>query len=93
MWVVATANSAFIIIAALYDVVLIFVAAMDLFLSPRPRDFEIERSVAPRMNLGGPNAVTLRVRSRARLPVELILRDDVGGGLPSIRLHENRCAV
>ncbi len=75
-WVAAAASSEFLVAAALYDVVLLFVAALDLLLSPQPRDFDIERSLSDKMNLGVANTVTLQAHSRANAPVTLTLRDE-----------------
>ena len=75
LWMAAAANHNFMAVAALYDGVLIFVAAMDLLLSPRPREFDLQRQVEPKMNLGVPNPVTLRLRHRVQRPVQMTLRD------------------
>ncbi|RYG63947.1 DUF58 domain-containing protein, partial [bacterium] len=64
------------VIAGIYDGALLVLALCDLLLSPRPHDFEVERDFESKMNLGAPNEITLRARSRARLPVSLTIRDE-----------------
>ncbi|HEX8236227.1 MAG TPA: DUF58 domain-containing protein [Abditibacteriaceae bacterium] len=79
-WVVALLSREFIVAAQLYLLVLAFVALLDLVLSPQPQDFEIERHVPDKMNLGTSNKVRLEVRSRAarmpETPMPLTLRDE-----------------
>jgi uncharacterized protein (DUF58 family) len=75
-WVVAAFLPAFALLTALFDVALIAVALLDFALSAHPRDFDLEREFDPKMNLGAPNNVTLRVKSRAKLPVRITLRDE-----------------
>ncbi|MBW3635355.1 MAG: DUF58 domain-containing protein [Armatimonadetes bacterium] len=77
LWVAAALVPSWRVLVALYDVILIVLAIVDAVLSPRPRDFDLEREFEPKMNLGAPNEITLRVRNRARLPVSLTLRDEV----------------
>lgn len=80
LWIVAAALPSFAIVAALYDLVLIFVALLDLLFSPQPRDWEIERHVDDKMNLGAPNAVEVRARFRGERglahAVRLLVRDE-----------------
>jgi hypothetical protein len=80
LWVAALLSREFIVAAQLYLVVLAFVALLDLVLSPQPKDFEIERHVPDKMNLGTANKVTLEARSSAtRMPeaaMPLTLRDE-----------------
>lgn len=81
LWIAAAFIPGFVMVPVLYNVVLIFVAVLDLLLSPRPQDFEVERSVEDKMNLGVPNTVTVQARFRtaegtARLPVRLVVRDE-----------------
>lgn len=81
-WVAAAALPELLTVAILFDVLLLFVAALDLLLSPRPRDFEITRLTDDKMNLGAANAVRLRAHSRANAPVVLWLRDEPPLGWP-----------
>ena len=76
-WVVAAFLPAFILLTLILDFALLMVAALDLALSPKPRDFDLERTFDEKMNLGAPNSVTLRVKSRAKLPVQITVRDEV----------------
>jgi uncharacterized protein (DUF58 family) len=75
-WVAAAIVPQWRPLAGIYDLVLLVLALCDLVFSPRPRDFEIEREFEPKMNLGTSNEITLRARSRARLPVSVTLRDE-----------------
>ena len=75
-WVAAAVIGEFRIVALLYNLVLLLIAALDFVLSPHPRLFEIEREVETKMNLGTPNLVTLRAKSRAPRAVKLTLRDE-----------------
>jgi len=76
LWAVAAGIPGFMVVALLYNLILLLVALLDLLLSPQPRDFEIEREVGAKMNLGAPNRVTLHARSRAPRPISIILRDE-----------------
>lgn len=75
-WVLAAARPEFFAMAGLYLAILLLVAAIDLVMSPQPADFDIERVIEDKMNLGTPNLVKLRARSRANALVDLILRDE-----------------
>jgi uncharacterized protein (DUF58 family) len=79
LWVVGGFVPAFRWVALLYDIALIALAFVDVLWSPQPREFEVWRSFNAKMNLGVPNEVTLHARSRARLKVNLTLRDEVPG--------------
>lgn len=76
LWIVAAAIAELGIVALVYDLVLVVVALMDLLFSPRPRDFELERAVDEKMNLGVPNPVTLKARSQLGRALQLTLRDE-----------------
>ncbi len=76
-WVVAAFVPAFALLTLLFDIALLLIALVDLALSPKPRDFDLEREFNAKMNLGAPNNVLLRVKSRAKLPVSLVVRDEV----------------
>jgi uncharacterized protein (DUF58 family) len=76
LWVAAAVRTEFLVVAALYDIVLVFLAALDLVLSPQPRDFEVARQVPGKMNLGVANKVVVQARSRANAPVTLTVRDE-----------------
>ena len=82
LWVGAAVAPEFRLLALFYDGLIVLLAALDLWLSPRPHQFEIEREVADKMNLGVPNVVTLKVRSRARIPATLTIRDEPPSGWP-----------
>jgi len=76
LWATAAAHPGFVALAIGYDVLLLLAAVLDWRLSPRPADFDVERHVEPKMNLGVPNRVTLRARNRGRWPVRITLRDE-----------------
>lgn len=76
LWVVAAIVPAWIVFVLMFDAILIFIALMDLVLSPRPGDFEVWREFHDKMNLGAPNAVTISVKSRAGLPMTVTVRDE-----------------
>ncbi len=82
LWVGAAVAPDFRLVALAYDGLVLLLATLDLLISPRPHHFEIEREVAPKMNLGVPNVVTLKARSRARVPVILTIRDEPPLGWP-----------
>lgn len=84
LWVGAAALPELLTVAILFDVLLIFVALMDLALSPQPRDFEISRLTDDKMNLGAANVVRLRAHSRANAPVVIALRDEPPLGWPIV---------
>ncbi|MDF2441735.1 MAG: hypothetical protein JWN98_2719 [Abditibacteriota bacterium] len=80
LWVVAALLPSFVVVAALYDLVLVFVALLDLVLSPQPREWEVERHVEGKMNLGAPNTVELQARFRGARglahAVRIVVRDE-----------------
>ena len=76
LWIGAAVMRDFWVAALLYDFLLLLLACFDLLISPRPNELEIEREVPSKMNLGVPNLVTLKARSRARFPLSLTLRDE-----------------
>jgi uncharacterized protein (DUF58 family) len=80
LWVGALISRELVVAAQLYLLLLAFVALMDAVLSPQPRDFEVERNVPDKMNLGVANKVVLEVRRRAAQKpdsvVALTLRDE-----------------
>lgn len=82
LWIGAAVAPDFRLLALAYDGFILLLAAIDLLVSPRPRDFELERETSDKLNLGTPNLVTLKARSRARLPVTLTLRDEPPTGWP-----------
>lgn len=79
-WVAAAALPGFIVVALLYNAVLVLAAVLDFWFSPAPREWEIERHVPDRMNLGAPNAVTLSARLPGTRewgrPLAITLRDE-----------------
>jgi uncharacterized protein (DUF58 family) len=80
LWVGAVVSPAFFVAALLYDLALLLVALMDLALSPHPNEFEIERCVEEKMNLGAQNRVRLTARMTStrglRAPLPITLRDE-----------------
>jgi uncharacterized protein (DUF58 family) len=75
----AAAIPSFAVVALLYNLVLILVALMDWALSPQPKEFELERVVESKMNLGAPNVVHLRARwrgERGERTLPFVLRDE-----------------
>lgn len=76
LWVAVALVPTWRPLVVLYDGMLLLLALCDLFLSPRPRHFELERDFDSKMNLGAPNQITLRVKSRARFPLTLTVRDE-----------------
>ncbi|HEX8834098.1 MAG TPA: DUF58 domain-containing protein [Abditibacteriaceae bacterium] len=82
LWVAAAVIREFVVVATLYLIILIFVAGMDLLLSPRPSDFEISRRTGDKMNLGVPNKVFLLARNKTGVAVELTMRDEPPAAWP-----------
>jgi uncharacterized protein (DUF58 family) len=80
LWIAAFMAPDFAIIALIYDLVLLLVAALDLLLSPRPREWELRREIEEKMNLGAANSVTLHARWRSNRAdgrsIKLIIRDE-----------------
>ncbi len=80
LWVASAALPIFGVAALLYLLILILVAALDFFLSPAPRDWEIERETPTKLNLGAPNIVSLSARLRSERavakPIQITLRDE-----------------
>jgi uncharacterized protein (DUF58 family) len=84
LWIGAAVMHDFWVAALLYDFLLLLIACFDLLISPQPRELEIEREAPDKMNLGVPNVVTLKARSRARFPLTLTLRDEPPAGWPVV---------
>jgi len=82
LWVVAAIMPALRPAALLYDFALIFIALCDLIFSPKPRDFEIWREFAAKMNLGSRNDIAVVAKSRAKTPVSLLIRDETPAEWP-----------
>jgi uncharacterized protein (DUF58 family) len=76
LWVAAAVVPGWRPLVALYDVVLLILALCDLILSPQPRHFDLDREFDPKMNLGAPNQITLSVKSRAKFPTQVTMRDE-----------------
>jgi uncharacterized protein (DUF58 family) len=76
LWVAAAISPGFLGLASLYLACAFVIAAMDILMSPQPHQFEVERIVEEKMNLGTPNRVVLRTRSQAQVKVALRLRDE-----------------
>ncbi len=77
LWLVSAWLPGFRLLAIVYDLALLAIAVADVYLSPRPTDFEVWRTFEPKMNLGVPNVVTLHARSQSRQKSTLIVRDEV----------------
>jgi uncharacterized protein (DUF58 family) len=85
LWMMAAAVPAFVTVALLYNLVLLLVAVLDLWLSPQPKEFEIERVVDAKMNLGAPNVVNLRARWRgehSERHTSMLIRDETPADWP-----------
>src|SRR5437870_5324916 len=76
LWVGATVEPGFVIGALVYDALLLFVALVDVTLSPQPHEFEVERELQEKMNLGTPNVVKLYVRNNGNHARRLSVRDE-----------------
>lgn len=76
LWVAAAVVPGWRPLVALYDVVLLILALCDLILSPQPKHFELDREFDAKMNLGAPNQITLRVKSLAKFPTWVTVRDE-----------------
>ncbi len=76
LWIAAAFTREFVVVAALCNVLLLFLALMDLLVSPRTRDFEVERTLSDKMNLGVANKVSLSVHSRAPVAMKVWVRDE-----------------
>lgn len=84
LWIGAAVMRDFWVAALLYDFLLLLLACFDLLISPRPHEVEVEREAPGKMNLGVPNNVTLKVRSRARFPLALTVRDEPPADWPVV---------
>lgn len=82
LWVGAALEPGLGTPAALYLAALLLVAAMDVALSPRPTDFELSRETSDKLNLGTPNAISLKMYSRAGSPVAATVRDEPPAAWP-----------
>lgn len=76
VWALGAIFRAVLPIAGLLNGLLVFVALLDLWFSPQPRDFEVWREFEPKMNLGATNSIALHAKSRAKLSVRLQIRDE-----------------
>lgn len=65
-------------LALLCNVVLLIIAGVDLLISGRPDDVDVERDISEVLSVGTPNPSKLLLRSRCRLPLEVSVHDDVG---------------
>ena len=79
-WIAAAMIPVFAVVALLYNLVLIFVAILDLLLSPAPGEWKIAREAKGKMNLGAPNVVALSARWQSTRPsakpIKIIVRDE-----------------
>ncbi len=75
-WALAAIVPSWIAIVGLCNGLILFGALLDLLFSPQPRDFEIGRTFGAKMNLGSHNPIVLHAKSRAKLAVSLLIRDE-----------------
>lgn len=66
----------FILVAVLYNVGLFVLAAVDFRSTEASAQFTVEREHDERFSLGAENAVTVRVRNRARRPIQIQVKDE-----------------
>jgi uncharacterized protein (DUF58 family) len=59
-----------------YGALMLGLVLADYALSPRPADFELERQHDTRLSLGAWNPIRISVRSTARLPARVAVRDE-----------------
>src|SRR5262249_28666717 len=71
---------AWLVLVAL-DLVLATAALLDLVLTPRPRDLEARRIVPNPMSVHNEHPVGVSLRNRARVPLQVRLRDSVPEGM------------
>ncbi|HLA45718.1 MAG TPA: DUF58 domain-containing protein, partial [Aggregatilineales bacterium] len=64
-------------VAVIYGIGLLLVMLLDRRAAGRADQFRIERVHDSKLSLGAPNRIVIRVRSRARRSVDLIVRDEV----------------
>ena len=76
LWIAAAFLREFIVLALMGNLLLFFVAAMDLLLSPSTSDFEISRILDDKLNLGTPNTIALEVHNHTNLKMSLTVRDE-----------------
>ena len=62
----------------LLNIVLLMVAGVDLLISARPDDIEVQREISEVLSVGTPNPSRLILRSRYTRPVQLTIHDDAG---------------
>jgi uncharacterized protein (DUF58 family) len=60
----------------LYVIVVMVAGLADRFLCAGPSDIEIERCCEDKLSLGAENLVTLSLRNRSKLPLDLSVRDE-----------------
>lgn len=65
-WAAAAVQQRYVYVALFYLLAVLAVAAFDWWQCVSPQDFEVERVLDERMNLGMPNQVRLQVRFRQR---------------------------
>lgn len=93
LWVAAAFIREFVVVAVLCNVLLWFLALLDLLVSPSIRDFEAERVVSDKMNLGAANRVQLSVHSRAPVAMKLWLRDEPPADWPISGIEHGARAI
>ncbi|WP_026370164.1 DUF58 domain-containing protein [Kallotenue papyrolyticum] len=64
------------LVAILYFLTLLGVVIVDYAISPRPAQIEVERLIEPKLSLGAPNLVRLRVTNRSARLIRAMLRDE-----------------
>ena len=64
--------------ALLLNILLVVVAGVDLQISGRPDDVEMEREISDVLSVGTPNPAKIILRSKCRLPLNVSVHDDAG---------------
>lgn len=64
--------------ALLLNILLVVVAGVDLQISGRPDDIEMEREISDVLSVGTSNPAKIILRSKCRLPLRVSLHDDPG---------------
>ena len=76
LWLGAALTGMLLTAAILYDIVLLFVAVVDILLSPQPGQLELEREIPHKLNIGVNHDVRLRARNNSSHRVTLTVRDE-----------------
>jgi len=77
-----------VMLTAAYDIGLLLLALVDLLISPRPRQFALERQMPQHLSLGTMNRIGWEIRNLSRFTVSFDVTEDVPEGmdreLPSV---------